>query len=218
MVYWLIVIHACPQIYKHIGTELDINEELNHFVSMAIQLEDFYDNRTIYNRLTWWPRLFNQFVPSDVDLEVYLKRFWELRTTLSEIRDGVKSFLKLLKSCDVILAVICGNDGQVGMKNHRIQQSGLAGMFNEVLIIGETIESRKLALDILKEKYSTSFKDMTIVEDKPGPINEYQSISTDIATIRVDIHCPLTKAWLGPSLPDYSFNSMSELLSSLKPI
>lgn len=211
--------YSCmPKIYEIIGTELGINADINEFITRAVQLEDLYDGRAIYNRLVWWPDFFNNFDMPNVDLESCVSRFWELRIALSEIRTGVTSLLNLLKSHKMTMAIVCGNDGQLGMKNHRIQRSGLADMFDDVIIIGEAIESRIQAINRLNEKHMISTKDMVIVEDKPAPIKEYQTLFPEIKTIQVDISCPLSVAWRERSSPDFSFNSVEDLLSMLKPI
>lgn len=203
-----------PEIYRQIGIRFGMDKHIDQFISSAIHLEDFYDGEAIYDRLVWWPDFFSQFKLSPIDFNELLRMFWESKIALSKIRSGVKPLLKLLKSSGMKLAIICGNDGQPGMKNHRIQKSGLAEMFDEILIIGETTESRKHAIDSLMT-YVISPKNLVIVEDKPGPIKDYQKIDAGIITIRVNMQGPLSRAWLEYSWPDYSFDSIEDLLNML---
>jgi len=181
--------YSClPGIYREIAAILKI-EEAERFVSLAIEMEDLNDFIENYDRRSWWPSLFSNFnVSPDVEI---LNFFTEERIRRTVRREGAVEVLMKLR--DRILVLLTGSDGIPSAKRKRIVRSGLLPYFDDVIIVGEDVRTRREAIERLSEKYSVKPEEIAVVDDKAGPLREVEGLG--VMAIRIRFRGPLTLAW-----------------------
>jgi len=181
--------YSClPGIYREIAVILKI-EEAERFVSLAIEMEDLNDFIENYDRRSWWPFLFSNFNVSP-DMEI-LDLFTEERIRRTVRREGAVEVLMKLR--DRILVLLTGSDGIPSAKRKRIVRSGLLPYFDDVIIVGEDVRTRREAIERLSEKYSVKPGEIAVVDDKAGPLREVEGLG--VMAIRIRFRGPLTLAW-----------------------
>jgi len=182
--------YSClPGIYREIAVILKI-EEAGRFVSLAMEMEDLNDFIENYDRRSWWPFLFSNFNVSP-DIEAILNLFTEERIRRTVRREGAVEVLMKLR--DRILVLLTGSDGIPSEKRKRILESGLLPYFDDVIIVGEDVRTRREAIERLSEKYSVKPEEIAVVDDKAGPLMEVEGLG--IMAIRIRFRGPLTLAW-----------------------
>jgi len=181
--------YSClPGIYREIAAILKI-EEAERFVSLAMEMEDLNDFIENYDRRSWWPSLFSNFNVSP-DMEI-LDLFTEERIRRTVRREGAVEVLMKLR--DRILVLLTGSDGIPSAKRKRIVRSGLLPYFDDVIIVGEDVRTRREAIERLSEKYSVKPGEIAVVDDKAGPLREVEGLG--VMAIRIRFRGPLTLAW-----------------------
>jgi len=182
--------YSClPGIYREIAVILKI-EEAGRFVSLAMEMEDLNDFIENYDRRSWRPFLFFNFNVSP-DIEAILNLFTEERIRRTVRREGAVEVLMKLR--DRILVLLTGSDGIPSEKRKRILESGLLPYFDDVIIVGEDVRTRREAIERLSEKYSVKPEEIAVVDDKAGPLMEVEGLG--IMAIRIRFRGPLTLAW-----------------------
>jgi len=208
--------YSClPEIYRRIADKLGLKER-DEFVRRALEYEDEQDYLRNYDRRKWWPRLFKEFGlnVSEEDLDELLNEFWEDRTRLSRVIDGVRQILDFLKSKGIINVILAGSDGQRGVKRMRIEGSGISNYFDDIIIVGEDVGDRCEALGILMEKYGVKQDDIVVVDDKPSPINEISRCFENVTTVMLEFRGILKTAWeVEACSPDFRIKEIEELRS-----
>lgn len=211
--------YSClPAIYRLIAEKLNIPESMiEAFVDASISREDEEDYRMNYNRLSWWPELLDSF---GVKLSYEeLRRLAELyqmeRIRRSKILPKVKEILDCLRDMGKILVIVAGSDGIRGEKKKRIEASGLAQYFNEIIIVGDNVPTREEAIRLVLNKYGVKQDEVVVIDDKPQPINTVKRAFPDIFAVRVNFETILRKAWIGDAMADATIGGLYELFDIL---
>ena len=204
------------RVYELIAEKLGLPKD--EFVKRAIELEDFHDSIENYDRQSWWKELFSEFEVTldEKGLNEILNFYWKKRAEMSEVAENCEVVLKSLRKSGKILAILAGNDGKKSVKRWRIEMSGLAVYFDEILIVGEDVESRVEGVQRLSEKYDADFREIVIVDDKPAAINEVKRTIRDVVAVKVEFRGILKRAWKGDSLADFSVKRIGEIPSVLR--
>lgn len=207
---------AYVEVAKKIGLE---ESTIGKFVSLAMRMEDLTDASGNYDKSSWWPSLFSQFgisVEENVLVGLILY-FWRYRSKNSEVLPYVYDLLRFLRKRGLTLIILAGNDGRKGLKQKRIEDMGLEKYFDEILIVGDNVANRKVAIKYLLRKYGVGYGNIIFVDDKPAPIKEVAEFK-GILTIRVMFKGPLNLAWEGECDPTYEVGDTKELYFLLKKI
>ena len=173
--------------------------------------EDEQDALRNYDRHKWWPMVLKQFNIgiSEENLAELVGAYWNERAERSEIIGGGKEILESLKGRGV-LAIVCGGDGRYGNKKDRIQRSGLAVLFDEIVVVGEDVENSAEAVGLLMRKYFIPENEVMLFDDKPFVINEVRKNMQDVATVKVDFEGILKLAWREECVPTYRIGGIGD--------
>lgn len=204
------------EVAKKIGLE---ESSIDKFVSLAMRMEDLMDVSGNYDKSSWWPSLFSQFginIEENMLTELILY-FWKYRSKNSEVLPYVHDLLRFLRKSGLTLIILAGNDGKKGLKQKRIEDMGLEKYFDEILIVGDNVVNRKVAIKYLLRKYGVGYNNIIFVDDKPAPIREIEEFK-GILTIRVMFRGPLKLAWEGGCNPTYEVRDTKDLYFLLKKI
>jgi len=189
--------YSClPEVYRSIGSLFGLGTE---FVRRALKYEEIYDLKGgVFDRLKWWPRLFEEFGVElgKAELRKLLTRYWRLRANLSRPVKGCSDVLEYLRSRHK-LYILSGSDGLRGMKEWRIRKSGLSRFFLKTFIVGENVKSRREAIEYLK-----TYGDVIVVDDRPSVIREVKGFAR---TVLFEFR------WKDSCNPDFRIRSLYEL-------
>ncbi len=206
--------YSClPSLYGYIAERLGLEGDIKkRFVERAMEYEDKQDHLGNYDRKTWWPKLFAEF-DIEIDwLDDLLKEFWEKRAEESRIIEGVKDVLEFIRGKGFIMIIVAGNDGQRSVKRMRIEKSGLAGYFEDILIVGEDVVDRAEAIELIMKKYNVKPEEIVIIDDKPSMINEIRKKVKGVTTVRVKFQGILKLAWVGHCKSNFEIDSICDLI------
>ena len=208
--------YSClPDVYRSIAKELGLrNDLIDKFVKRAISYEDYFDLIGNYDRKSWWKKLLAEFEIRVDDIDDLLRKYWIERAKRTKVFDESKEILEELKGMGFTIISLCASDGMQGMKRMRIKMSSLLNYFNEILIVGEDVKDRSVAIEIIKNKYKIKPSDIVVIDDKPGVINEVKSLG--VKTVKVDFNGILKLAWQGHCDPDYRIKNINELKDVVK--
>ncbi len=199
--------YSClPSVYKKLAEYFEIEDD--EFIEEAIKLEDKYDAMEVFDRRIWWESFFKKY--GILDIERALQIYWDERIKESRIMKNCVGMLKWLKRGN-ILAIVAGNDGIKSMKKRRIEKSGLAGFFDEILIVNEEINSKLDGILYLMEKYGLNEKEIIFIDDKPMSINQVKNRLKNVIAVKMEFQSILKEAWKGDCKADYKIKSLIEL-------
>ncbi|MCC6004221.1 MAG: HAD family hydrolase [Thermofilum sp.] len=101
------------------------------------------------------------------DVGSFQELLFEARVKGSELcRCAVKLLSELKKRGKIVVSVSAG-DGVPGMKHKRIIESGLAPLFDRILVVQEDVPSRVEAWMKLEEEFKTPRDEIVHVDDRP---------------------------------------------------
>ncbi len=211
--------YSClPSVYQKIASELGVEQE--SFVRQAIEWEDFHDFLGMYDQFLWWPSFFRLWgkIMDIHRLTALLRLFWQERIKESIPKKEGPEVLKKLKSKGFKLAILAGSDTFPGLKKRRIEEAGFANFFSAFYLLGETVSSRREALQKALEEFNCSPHEIAVVDDKPAALKEVKVFSEKILTIRVSFAGPLKKSWSLQWKADYQVASLKEIPQLLEKI
>ena len=201
-----------PDVYKVIASFTNLpNDRINDFVQEMIKKEDEQDALRNFNRDEWWPDVFNQFninISKDKLIQL-IKLYWLERARKSKIIGDCKDTLDYFRKRG-IMAIVCGSDGKYGDKKERIRLSGLEKFFDDIIIVGEDVQSWKNGIGLLKDKYGVKEEKIIVFDDKPFPINEISNEMKVIKTVKIGFEGILKTAWGGKCNPTWQFKTIDE--------
>ncbi len=203
--------YSClPKVYELIAERYGLPKNL--FVKRAVELEDFYDSVGNFDRKSWWKTLFAEFgvVLGEEEMNDLLRFYWEKRAEMSRVIEGVEEILRFLKNSGKTLVILAGNDGQKSTKRTRVKRSGLAEYFDEILIVGEDVESRVDGVLLIAKKYGVELSEIVFVDDKPSAVNEVKSVLGDVIAVKVEFSGILKTAWEKECRADFFVKSLRE--------
>jgi len=145
-------------------------------------------------------------------LDSLLKDFWEKRAEESTVIEGSIEVLEFLRRKGFVTVILAGNDGQKGVKRMRIERSGLANYFDDILIVGEDVRDRAEAIKLIMERYNVNPEEIVVIDDKPTMINEIREIVKGVITVNVKFRGILKLAWKEHCNPDFEIDSISDLI------
>lgn len=205
--------YAClPEVYASIADHVGLQgEKLHEFANQMVRREDQQDLLGNYDRHAWWPAVFEQFGIriSEKQLMKLVRMYWKQRAIKSKVMDHTEETLKWLKARG-ILAIACRSDGKYGNKKERIQESGLAALFNKVVIVGQDVENFTQALQLLMTKYDINRDKVMFFDDKPFAINEISENLQNVTTVTVNFKGTLRSAWAQQCTPTYRIRTINE--------
>lgn len=199
--------YSClPSIYEKLAKYFGIKSK--KFVKEGIALEDKYDAMGIYDRQKWWQTFFKKY--GVMDISNALQIFWEERIKRSKLMENCIEILEWLEKKH-ILAIVAGNDGIKSMKRKRIEKSGLSPFFNDILIVGEDVNSKVDGILYLMKKYKLEERDIVFIDDKPSPINEVKNKLRNVIAMRIKYTGILKLAWKKKCNADFKIKKLEEL-------
>jgi len=208
--------YSClPSLYEYIAEKLGLKGKIKKkFVERAIKYEDKQDYLGNYDRKTWWPELFAEYgiKIDEQSIDELLGVFWKKRAEESIVIEGTGEVLEFLRMKGFVTVIVAGNDGQRSVKRMRIERSGLAGYFDDILIVGEDVEDRAKAIKFIIEKYNVKPEEIVVIDDKPPVINEIREKVKGITTVRVKFQGILKLAWKAHCNPDFEIDSIGDLI------
>jgi len=102
-------------------------------------------------REDWWFK----FIPglTEERFDELISRYWERRIEKTMVLPGVVEALKLARNKNMLIAHVGYRDDIYGLKRERLEYDGLAGFFDEIIVVGEDAPTRHDAIRLLIEKY-----------------------------------------------------------------
>jgi phosphoglycolate phosphatase-like HAD superfamily hydrolase len=205
--------YAClPDVYKFIASFIDLpHDKINEFINKMIENEDRQDALGNYNRHEWWPNVFRHFNInlSEDKLIQLIVIYWRERADKSKVIGDCKDTLCWFRKKG-ILAIVCTGDGKYGNKKERIRQSGLEKLFDDIIIVGEDVQTESQAIMSLKNEYNIDDAKITVFDDKPSPLNELSNNMKNVKTVKIEFESILKSAWLEKCNFTYRFNTIDE--------
>ena len=202
-----------PIIYREIG-EMFIGLRdggLEKFVNEMLRGEELLDLGLLGPRREWWPIIISRFVNGKpIDLEEIDNFYWKERIEGSVIIDGVIETLETLRDKGFSLYIMCSRDDKDGSKMKRIKVTGLNKYFKDIFLVGETVETRKKALDIISNNEGVEKRNILVVDDKVPPLYEVRREGVLLA--KVDFEGPIKMAWNLPIKPHIRVKNIREIL------
>lgn len=201
-----------PDVYASIANRVGLRGETSSkFVNEMVQSEGQQDIIRNYDRQEWWTAVLEQFGIhiSEKQLVQLVRMYWKQRTMRSRVRDHTEETLKWLKARG-ILTMVCRSDGKYGNKKERIQKSGMGGLFDTVVIVGEETDNITQALEFLMRKYDINGDEVMFFDDIPSAIDEISENLQNVTTVKVDFKGVLRLAWTQQCTPTYSIDAISE--------
>lgn len=205
--------YGCLQeVYRLIASFVNLpGDKINNFVQKMIEKEDEQDALGNFNRDEWWPAVFNQFnidISKDKLIRL-IELYWLERAKKSRIIGDCKDTLYWFRRRG-IMAIVCGSDGRYGNKKERIRLSGLEKFFDDIIIVGEDVQSWKEGIRLLKDKYNIEEDKIIVFDDKPFPINEISRDMNAIKTVKIEFKGILKAAWNKKCNPTWQFKTIEE--------
>jgi putative hydrolase of the HAD superfamily len=136
---------------------------------------EMHQNR-IYDRNVWWVKTLKRYTGQPIDLpESTITEastlYWESTKKKSRVYLGVRNMLRTLKHEGIKLGLISDTDGLKGMKKERIEASGLANMFDAIVIAGEDTVNVKPdpgAFTLMINRLDVSSRNCVSIGDNPA--------------------------------------------------
>ncbi|MEM2263939.1 MAG: HAD hydrolase-like protein [Nitrososphaerota archaeon] len=204
-------------VWKKVGKNLGLkNKDLNNFIKIALKEEDKGDLLKKYDRSIYIKNALNKlgYSEKEFNLKEAVMIYWKERTYGTKILSCSIKLFNFLKNKNRIITSVSESDGLPSLKKNRIKASGLANFFNDIIIVGEDVESITIALRKLANKYNLKRKECVLINDKPRPINE--ATKSGFSTIKIDFESILKEAWKFPCNPDLRVKNLCKLFKILK--
>ncbi|MHA1959782.1 MAG: HAD family hydrolase [Candidatus Thorarchaeota archaeon] len=184
-----------PIVYRQLAGTLGLEDDADKFVARALYHEGLEDARGNYHRWSWWPRLLTEFGQAHADLTELVIQFHMTRVRYTEPIEGAYELLRFLKKHEKKMVVVCGSDGETGIKEQRIDFSGFRDHFDGVYVTGESVIDREDAINTLAVEFDIDLDEMIFIDDKCDPLTEVSKITGKVATAKVDFKGPLKFVW-----------------------
>ena len=201
-----------PDVYASIARKLGIAEDnIGRFVADMINNEDERDSMKDYDRYKWWPAVLDRYnikIPAK-ELERLISTYWDERTRKTAVVEYARGTLESLRKRNN-LALVSATDGKSGNKKKRIRRSGLQDLFEDVIVVGEDVESHTEALELLIKRYGLTENLVVYVDDKCSAINEISRNLKDVITVRVGFEGILKLAWSDECTPVRRIETIGE--------
>ncbi|MGQ4832590.1 MAG: HAD family hydrolase [Candidatus Asgardarchaeia archaeon] len=191
--------NCLSEVYSKLLDMFDLTEsEKKQIIKIFIFREDLYDWEDVFEyrkRIIMFRNTFLKFgIQLDDDsLKGIFKRYWELRTLLSKVREGAQKVLEDLKQMNLKLAIISGNDELPDLKRIRIEESGLHKFFDKIYIVKDNIDSKYDGILKFSKDFGVLPEEIIFVDDKPRCIDEVAK--TGAITILLRFNGPLKMSW-----------------------
>ncbi len=175
------------------------------------------DAQKQYDRNLWWNLLLEKLnIPalrfSDEECMDLTKRYWDTTVQFTELYPDTLEILEYLKANGYLLGLITDTDGLPGMKQNRLEKSGILDYFDGVVISGEDVpEIKPDPAPFLKlmSILGVSSTETVMVGDKPFT-DIKGGKSAGLRTILV-----LREDWDVEPVPDYQIKELRELKNLL---
>ena len=142
------VAHAkvCEFLLKYLNRQGSLHREV--LLNLIEQMELEMNEKHIYDRDIWWKEAVKRYFSKDISIsESTLKEltaiYWQAVSDESKVFPGSKDLLISLRQKGIQLGLMSDTDGLDGMKAQRIEDSGLEGFFDAILVPGEDTKETK---------------------------------------------------------------------------
>ncbi|MEM2744564.1 MAG: HAD hydrolase-like protein, partial [Nitrososphaerota archaeon] len=135
-------------VWKKVGKNLGLkNKDLNNFIKIALKEEDKGDLLKKYDRSIYIKNALNKlgYSEKEFNLKKAVMIYWKERTYGTKILSCSIKLFNFLKNKNRIITSVSESDGLPSLKKNRIKASGLANFFNDIIIVGEDVESITIA-------------------------------------------------------------------------
>lgn len=151
-------------------------KSLSRMVGIISRIDvEMHQNR-IYDRNLWWTKALNRYAGKDSEVpeSAIIKAstlYWDQMKKKTTVYPGIRTMLQVLKRYDVKLGLISDSDGLKGMKIERIEASGLARLFDAIVVAGEDTPKVKPdpeAFTLIINRLDIGSRDCVSVGDNPA--------------------------------------------------
>jgi putative hydrolase of the HAD superfamily len=175
------------------------------------------DAQKQYNRDLWWNLLLEKLNITDLkfteeECKKLTKHYWDTTVQFTELYPDTLEILEYLKNKGYLLGLITDTDGLPGMKQIRLEKSGILEYFDGVVISGEDVpEIKPDPAPFLKlmSILGVSSTETVMVGDKPFT-DITGGKAAELRTVLV-----LREDWEVEPVPDYQIKELSELKNIL---
>jgi HAD superfamily hydrolase (TIGR01549 family) len=186
-------------LLSHLGrhsNETDMKRMLEIISKIDIEM---HQNK-IYDRNMWWPKALKRYAGKPADLpEPTITEastlYWESIKNKSTVYPGARNMLHALKHEGIKIGLISDTDGLKNMKTERIEASGLARLFDAIVVAGEDTTHVKPDSEpyiLIAERLKVTPRDCVSIGDNPAT-DVYGALRAGMKTIIImSRHAPQT--------------------------
>jgi HAD superfamily hydrolase (TIGR01509 family) len=162
-------------LLEHMGNR-NYENNLEKMTGIITRIDvEMHQNR-IYDRNLWWTRVLKRYAGKDLEMpESTITEasalYWDFIKKNTKLFPGVKSMLSTLRRDGVKLGLISDSDGLKGMKMERVEASGLAKLFDKIVVAGEDTPQVKPdpeAFILMISKLDVNSRNCVSIGDNPA--------------------------------------------------
>lgn len=150
--------------------------DVKRMYEIVSKIETEMNLNKVYDRDGWWPKVMKRYADKPIDLpESTIAEasalYWESIKKRTTVYHGVPSMLDALKHKNIKLGIISDTDGLKGMKMGRIEASGLAKLFDAIVVAGEdtvNVKPDPEPYTLIAEKMEVSPESCISIGDNPS--------------------------------------------------
>jgi HAD superfamily hydrolase (TIGR01662 family) len=162
-------------LLSQLGRRTD-EADTRRMVEIVSKIDTEMHQNRIYDRDVWWVKVLRRYSDKPIDLPASTiteasTLYWELIKKESTLYPGVESMLRSLRREGIKLGLISDTDGLKGMKMQRIEASGLAKLFDAVVVAGEdtsTVKPEPEAYTLVASRLNISLGNCISIGDNPA--------------------------------------------------
>ncbi|MHA1277420.1 MAG: HAD family hydrolase [Candidatus Helarchaeota archaeon] len=191
------------------GANLDIEP---HWALLRNTMREI-DAQKQYNRNIWWNLLLKKVDTNGIqftkaECKHLTKLYWDTTIEFTEYYPDTLDVLEYLKGKGYLLGLITDTDGEPGLKQNRLEKSGLIDFFDCIIISGEDIPEIKPDpapfLALLSNLHVTA-SESVMIGDKPFT-DIKGGVAAGLYTVLIQ-----REAWTIDPPPDYQIKELIEL-------